>query len=95
MKKNMRTKTDASQQSGDQPFTEPVFEFDREKNELKISVPYVPEFLTVELWAARDGVPTSPPGPSPMPPSPGPGPSDAEGVPVKPPKRIEVLIEES
>lgn len=82
----------SSATSGTTP-TDPVFEFDHEKGELKISIPYVPEYLTVELWAAVGGVPTIPPLPTPQPPAPGPG--DAEGVPVKPPKRIEVLIQES
>ena len=46
-----------------QPPTEPVVLFDAEKNELKISVPYVPEYLSVTLWGTLGGNPTAPPAP--------------------------------
>lgn len=69
-----------------QPPTEPVVLFDAEKNELKISVPYVPEYLSVTLWGTLGGNPTAPPAPAP---------ATTEGVPVKPPKEIKVLILES
>lgn len=90
--KNVLAKSDVSTESGEgEPPSEPVFEFDREKNELTISVPYVPEYLFVKLWGTLGGEPTRPPLPHPSP-SP---PSSAEGVPVKPPKEIKVVIQES
>lgn len=63
---------------------DPVVEFDHEKGELKISVPYVPEYLFVTLWRTLQGVPTKPPKKV-----------TEEGVPVKPPKEIKVVIQES
>ena len=68
--------------------TDPTFEFDHERGELKISIPYVPEILFVTLWGTVNGTPTQPPAPW-MPPVSG------EGVPVKPPKEIKVVIQES
>lgn len=88
--KNVLAKSDVSTESGEgEPPTEPVFEFDTEKNELKISVPYVPEYLSVTLWGTLGGEPTRPPLPHPAPPA------SSQGVPVRPPKEIKVVIQES
>ena len=88
--KNVLAKSDVSTESGEgEPPSEPVYVFDREKNELTISVPFVPEYLSVKLWATLGGEPTRPPLPHPGPPS------SAQGVPVKPPKEIKVVIHES
>ncbi|HEY0503529.1 MAG TPA: hypothetical protein VGD42_08545 [Lysobacter sp.] len=88
MKNNVQAKSDMpSGSAGDVPPTEPVYEFDHEKSELNISVPYVPKYVFVTLWGTLNGQPTQPPAPLP--------PMDEEGVPVKPPKEIKVVIMES
>ncbi|HZX78758.1 hypothetical protein [Lysobacter sp.] len=44
------TQTNVEPQTNTGKPREPVFEFDASKNELRISVPYVPEVLSVTLW---------------------------------------------